>query len=92
MNAYDFDTFLNALSGNTGEARKTADKLSALLRTPEGQQLAQRLMQTGGNALSSALYYAQNGDLDTARQYIQSVLDTPQGAQLAAELARILGR
>lgn len=78
-------------SGNPDAAR-AAGRMREALRTPEGQQAAQRVLEGHGRTLERAARMAQAGDLEGAKQSVQQLLRTPEGAKLAAQLASLMGK
>ena len=59
-------------SGNPDAAR-AAGRMREALRTPEGQQAAQRVLEGHGRALERAARMAQAGDLEGAKQSVQQI-------------------
>ncbi len=78
-------------SGNPDAAR-AAGRMREALRTPEGQQAAQRVVEGHGRALERAALMAQAGYLEGAKQSVQQLLRTTEGAKLAAQLASLMGK
>ena len=94
MNPSDMEQFLQILSrkSNNRQALEQAERIRRALQTANGQQAVRALMEQYGSTLEQAAHMAQNGNLDGARQSVQHMLRTPQGTQLAAQIAKLMGR
>lgn len=57
-----------------------------LAQTPEGRKLIAILQSTDGNALSSALSSAKQGDYESAKTALSSLLDSPEAQALLRSL------
>lgn len=74
------------------EAAQAAERIRAAMQTQQGQQTAQNILRSHSSALEQAARLAQSGDLDGAKKSIQSLMRTPEGARLAAQLSKLMGR
>lgn len=74
------------------EAAQAAERLRKAMQTRQGQQVAQNILHSHNDAFHQAAQLAQSGDLEGAKEAIQSLLRTPEGAQLAAQLSKLMGR
>ena len=66
--------------------------LTQFLRTEQGQPLAQSVSPQTAVRISQAAQAAGRGDTDSAKQVMQDILRTPEGAALAARLRSMLGK
>ena len=70
---------------------KSLDKLNAIVNTDSGRQLIGMLASEGGDAIKNAAAAASNGDQDQARVLLSTLLQSPEGAQLAAKIIEVIG-
>ncbi len=70
---------------------KSLDKLNAIVNTDGGRQLIGMLASEGGDAIKNAAAAAANGDPDQARVLLSTLLQSPEGAQLAAKIIEVIG-
>ena len=70
---------------------KSLDKLNAIVNTDSGRQLIGMLASEGGDAIKNAAAAAANGDQDQARVLLSTLLQSPEGAQLAAKIIEVFG-
>ncbi len=70
---------------------KSLDKLNAIVNTDSGRQLIGMLASEGGDAIKNAAAAAANGDQDQARVLLSTLLQSPEGAQLAAKIIEVIG-
>ena len=70
---------------------KSLDKLNAIVNTDSGRQLIGMLACEGGDALKNAAGAAANGVQDQARVLPSTLLQSPEGAQLAAKIIEVIG-
>ena len=70
---------------------KSLDKLNAIANTDSGRQLIGMLASEGGDAIKNAAAAAANGDQDQARVLLSTLLQSPEGAQLAAKIIEVIG-
>ena len=70
---------------------KSLDKLNAIVNTDSGRQLIGMLASEGGGAIKNAAAAAANGDQDQARVLLSTLLQSPEGAQLAAKIIEVIG-
>ena len=94
MNPSDLERLLQTISqsGGSRQTRENAERVRRVLQTASGQQAVRSLMEQYGTALEQAARLAQSGNPDGARQSVQHMLRTPQGAQLAAQIRKMMGR
>ena len=94
MQQRDMEQFIQNLSRQVGkqQAMETAERIKNALNTPTGRQTIQQVMNNYGNSLENAARMAQAGNLDGAKQSVQNLLRTPEGAQLASQIAKMMGR
>ena len=70
---------------------KSLDKLNAIVNTDSDRQLIGMLASEGGDAIKNAAAAAANGDQDQARVLLSTLLQSPEGAQLAAKIIEVIG-
>ena len=70
---------------------KSLDKLNAIVNTDSGRELIGMLASEGGDAIKNAAAAAANGDQDQARVLLSTLLQSPEGAQLAAKIIEVIG-
>ncbi|MDO4173203.1 MAG: hypothetical protein Q4D42_00435 [Eubacteriales bacterium] len=94
MQQNDMENLLRNLSRKSGkpETEQAAERVRAAINTPKGRQAAQEIMKNYGGSLEQAAQLAQSGDLTAAKKSIQQLMQTPEGAQLAAQIAKMIGR
>lgn len=93
MSNLDYDSLINQLKRSTKDpkANLALGKLSQMLQTREGQELAQSFMQSADpNAMARAAQCAQAGDLEGAKAALSQILSTPQGSAAAANIVQKL--
>lgn len=94
MQQKDMDALFRTISQQSGnpDAGKAASRLQAALNTPEGRRAAQQVMQQYSGSLEQVAHMAQSGNMDGAKRSVQELMRTPEGAQLAAQIAKMMGR
>ncbi|MCD8355543.1 MAG: hypothetical protein LUE11_03085 [Clostridia bacterium] len=94
MQQQDMENLLRSLSRQSGSRNtsKAAERMRDAMNTPQGQQAAREILQNYGSSLEHAAQLAQSGDLNGAKKSVQSLMRTPEGAQLAAQIAKMMGR
>ena len=70
---------------------KSLDKLNAIVNTDSGRQLIGMLASEGGDAIKNAAAAAANGGQGQARLLLSTLLQSPEGAQLAAKIIEVIG-
>lgn len=94
MQQKDMDALFHAISQQSGnpDTAKAASRLQAAMNTPDGRRAAQQVMQRYSGSLEQVARMAQSGNMDGAKRSVQELMRTPEGAQLAAQIAKIMGR
>lgn len=94
MQQRDMEQFLHNFSQQNGnsDASQAAERIRQALNTPSGREAVQRMMNSYGNSLEDAARMAQSGNLEGAKKSVQNLLRTPEGAQLAAQITKMMGR
>lgn len=94
MQQYEIEDLLRSITHQTGnpDALQTAERIRSALSTQEGQQAAQQIIQKYSGTLENAAFMAQSGNLDGAKKSVQHLMTTPEGARLAAQIAKMMGR
>jgi len=84
----DLEGFLGTLLSNPNNAKTLGDleKYKSLLGSPEGKALLSQLSGNQRTALTKAAQDASQGDTDSARKLISSLLSTPDGMKLAKSI------
>ena len=59
---------------------------------PEQQRAARSMFRQHSASLERAMQCMQAGDTEGAKQILQRTMQTPEGAQLAQQIARLMGR
>ena len=70
----------------------TIREAAKLAATPEGKQLSQLLMQTGGTDLQKTLEKAAAGDFRQLQKTISSLIQDPQARQILEKLGGFNGK
>ena len=91
MQQKDMEALLRQFSQQSGDAAAAA-RLKANMQAPRNQRAAQTILQQHGASLEQAMRHMQAGDTEGAKQIIQRTMQTPEGAQLAQQIARLMGR
>ncbi len=86
----DHNEILRSFAQKTGNA-EAVDKLRAALATPSGAKAAKVISAKHAYELEKAAKAAEQGDMSEAAQLAQSLMETPEGAQLAQQLKSIFG-
>ena len=89
----DYENLAKVLMASPQGAKivKSLDKLNAIVNTDSGRQLIGMLASEGGDAIKNAAAAAANGDQDQARVLLSTLLQSPEGAQLAAKIIEVIG-
>lgn len=91
MQQKDIEALLRQFSQQSGDAAAVA-RLKANMQVPQNQRAAQTILKQHGASLEQAMLRMQAGDTEGAKQIIQRTMQTPEGAQLAQQIARLMGR
>ena len=86
----DQNELLRRFSAVSGDPQAT-ERLREALRTPEGRRAAALISAQQADMLERAAAAAQRGDLREAAKLAQSLMQTSEGAALAAHFRRIFG-
>ena len=94
MQQRDMEELMRRISRETGnpDAAQAAGRMRDALNTPEGRRAAQKILEGHSSSLENAARMAQAGNLEGAKQSVQELLRTPDGARLAAQIAKLMGR
>lgn len=84
----DQQELLRRLAQQIGD-KQTLDQLRAALNTPNGQQAAQIISNQHADDLERAAQAVQRGDMREAAMLAQKMMQTREGANLAAQLKKI---
>lgn len=86
----NLEQILSQLNLQANDPRLTA--LTQFLQTDQGKSLAQSVSPQTAGRITQAAQAAGRGDQAAARQAIQEVLRSPEGAALASRLRSMLGQ
>ncbi|MCX7615390.1 MAG: hypothetical protein N2Z65_06515 [Clostridiales bacterium] len=88
-----YDSIANLLSNiPQGEkVLKNLDKLSAIMNSDEGKQFASIIKKEDTETIKGALSAAMDGNRESAKQMVASLLSSKEGVQVASKIAEILG-
>ena len=94
MQQRDMEELMRRISRETGkpDADKAAGRMRDALNISEGQKAAQKILEGHSSSLENAARMAQAGNLEGAKKSVQELLRTPEGARLAAQIAKMMGR
>ncbi|MBP3312250.1 MAG: hypothetical protein J6L72_08465 [Butyricicoccus sp.] len=67
-------------------------KLQRTLQAGAGQELAKNVDSATASRIERAAQAAQAGDKNAVQAVLREIMSTPEGAALAAQLGRILGK
>ena len=84
----DQNELLRRLAAQAG-GDAALERLSDALSTADGKHAAEQLSAQHADELEQAAAAAQRGDLRSAAQAAQKLMQTPEGARLAAQLRQI---
>ena len=82
---------LRRIAAQAGNADALA-QLQAALRTPDGQKAARVISDKHADTLERAAQAAQRGDMGEASRLAKQLMQTEEGASLAAQLKKIFGK
>lgn len=82
---------LRRMAAQAGNA-DAVERLQAALRTPDGQKAARVISDKHADTLERAAQAAQRGDMGEAARLAKQLMQTPEGAGLAAQLKKIFGK
>lgn len=91
MQQKDMDALLRQFSQQSGDPAAAA-RLKANMQAPQNQRAAQAILRQHGASFEQAMQRMQAGDTEGAKQIMQRTMQTPEGAQLAQQIARLMGR
>ena len=91
MQHNDLDALVRQISQQCGDPAAAA-RLKARMQNPEQQRAARSMLRQHGSSLEQAMQHMQAGDTEGAKQIMQRTMQTPEGAQLAQQIARLMGR
>lgn len=84
----DPNEMIQRLSAQMGK-QQTLSQLQAALNTPAGTKAARVISAKHASALEHAAQAAQRGDMSEAAQLAQQLMQSQEGAQLAAQIKEI---
>ena len=87
----DQNELLRRFAASSGDPQ-AVERLRQALSTPEGRRAAQIISAQNADALERAAAAAQRGDMREAARLAQSLMQTHEGAALAAHFRRIFGQ
>ena len=87
----DQNELLRRLAAHAG-GDAALERLSGALGTADGRRAVEQLSAQHADELEQAAKAAQRGDMRSAAQAAQKLMQTPEGARLAAQLRHIFGK
>lgn len=87
----DQNELLRRLAAQAG-GDAALERLSGALGTADGRRAVEQLSAQHADELEQAAKAAQRGDMRSAAQAAQKLMQTPEGARLAAQLRHIFGK
>lgn len=88
----DVNELMRRLMTQGGIQQETAEKLQRAMQSGEVQNLAKSIDAATASRIERAAQAAQAGDKRAAQMAIGEIMATPEGAALAAQLRRMMGR
>ena len=85
------DEILRRIAEQAGKTDALA-QLQAALRTPDGQKAARIISDRHAADLERAAQATQRGDMGEAARLARQLMQTEEGASLAAQLKKIFGK
>lgn len=94
MATTDMEALAKSLMNSVQGAKIAAnyDKFSQILSSPQGKKLLESLAGDGGDALKKAATDAKNGNMDTAKGMVSSLLSTKEGADLVKKILDVASK
>ena len=80
------------LDPNDPKTKAALERLKTAMQGAGGQNMAKQIDRATAERIQQAARAAQAGDARAARQALGEVLETPQGAALAAQIQKLMGR
>ena len=87
----DQNEILRRFAAQAG-GQETVEQLRAALNTPDGRKAAQVISAQHAATLERAAQAAQRGDMGEAARLAKQLMQTEEGASLAAQLKKIFGK
>ena len=88
----DINELMRRLDLNDPEQRAALDQLQHTLQNGAGRRMVQAISSENAQRIERAAQAAQRGDKRAAQAAVSEILSTPDGAALAAQLNRLLGK
>lgn len=88
----DANELMRKLSMMGGDQKEAIERLQRMMQAGQGQNLAKSIDSATTARIERAAQAAQAGDKRAASAAIGEIMSTPEGAALAAQLRRILGK
>ena len=91
---FDANELMRKLQMNANDPKTQAamNRLQSAMRSAEGQRMAKQIDRSTAERIERAAKAAQAGDARAAREAVGEILKTPEGAALAAQLQKLLGK
>ena len=91
---FDANELMRKLQMNANDHKTQAamNRLQSAMRSAEGQRMAKQIDRSTAERIERAAKAAQAGDARAAREAVGEILKTPEGAALAAQLQKLLGK
>ena len=80
------------MSQNDPKMQAALQNLQSAMQSAEGQRMARNISRQTAENIERAAKAAQAGNKTAAQDAVREILKTPEGAALAAQLQRLLGK
>ena len=91
---FDANELMRKLQMNANDPKTQAamNRLQSAMRSAEGQRMAKQIDRSTAERIERAAKAAQAGDARAAREAVGEILKPPEGAALAVQLQKLLGK
>ncbi len=89
---FDANELMRKLMTQGGVQQDAMEKLQRAVQSGEAQNLAKQIDSSTASRIERAAQAMQMGDKRAAQAAIGEILSTPEGAALAAQLKRMMGK
>ncbi|MGE4549264.1 MAG: hypothetical protein AB7C89_06910 [Intestinibacillus sp.] len=83
---------LRASMSKDPQTRAALEQLMQQARSIDGQRIAQNISASCASQIEQAAAAAQRGDLNSAKDAITQMMNSPEGADLARQLQFLMGK
>ncbi|MBS7224622.1 MAG: hypothetical protein KH050_04675 [Clostridiaceae bacterium] len=89
---FDANELMRKLMAQGGMRQDTMEKLQHAVQSGEAQNFAKQIDAATASRIERAAQAMQTGDKRAAQAAVGEILSTPEGAALAAQLKRMMGK